>query len=65
MTLKEYLEKHDMTPEEFSTKTGISRASIYRYVNGCKPSKAIAMMIYAATKKKVTMEELRGKNDSG
>jgi transcriptional regulator with XRE-family HTH domain len=60
VTLKEYFEKQDISPEEFSARTGISRASIYRYVNGSKPSRAIAMVIYAATKRKVTMEDLRG-----
>jgi hypothetical protein len=60
VTIKDYFKKHKITPEAFSALTGISRASIYRYMDGHKPSRAIAMVIYAATQRKVTMEELRG-----
>lgn len=60
MTLKEYLEKHDICAVNFAIKAGISIASIYRYMRGTsRPNRLAAARIEEITGGLVKIKELR------
>lgn len=61
MKLLEYLEKADLSTEEFARKVGISAAGMFHYIAGRRlPSNEMALRIQAASSGQVTVKDLRG-----
>jgi transcriptional regulator with XRE-family HTH domain len=58
MTLEEYLKKYRRTQAAFAEESGISRASIIKYLKGEPPKLFYAMKIVKATKGEVSLKEL-------
>lgn len=66
MTLTEYLEKNNLTHEEFAEFLGCSRASVTRWVDGSRrPSARWARFIEVRTDGKVKAKDLRHLNAKG
>lgn len=60
MNLKDYLLKKNISPPRFAVDTGISLSTIYRYMNGERPTLLKAERIQKATNGMVTVKDLRG-----
>ncbi len=58
MKLKEYFEEECIDPVLFSVQSGISVASIYRYMGGRKPNRRNANKIEKLTQGKVRVKDL-------
>lgn len=64
MTLQEFLDNFHIHPQELAFRCGISLASVYNYLGGYNiPSQRIAERIELETNSRVTVKELRGKDD--
>ncbi len=64
MTLHEYLKKYKVSMTVFAFRCGISVASITHYMSGTrKPRQKVAEAIERETAERVTVMELRGKDD--
>lgn len=61
MKLKEYFLENRIDPVRFAVDNGFSVTSIYRYLRGSRPHFPKAVCIEKATKGKVTIQDLRGK----
>jgi hypothetical protein len=62
MKLQDYLLEEKTDPVRFAVDNGFSVASIYRYLKGGRPRFLIAVAIESATKGKVTIKDLRGRD---
>lgn len=56
--LKNYLREHRLEPTEFAVGTGISIASLYRYLAGKKMHRSTAKKIHEATYGELDWEDL-------
>ena len=64
MILKEYLQKSGTNAETFSVRSGVPFSSLYAYMSGRrKPSQRAAEKIEKASKGKITVMEMRGKDN--
>jgi len=62
MKLLEYLEKANLSTEEFARIIGISTTGMFHYLAGRRrPSQKTAIKIEKATQGHVTVKDLRGK----
>jgi hypothetical protein len=61
MKLQDYLLEEKIDPVRFAVDNGFGVASIYRYLKGKRPRFLIAVAIERATKGKVTIKDLRGR----
>ncbi len=62
MKLKEFLLQEKIDPVRFAVDHDFSVSSIYRYMRGGRPHFSIAVALEKATKGKVTVQDLRGKD---
>lgn len=61
MKLLEYLEKANLSTEEFARKVGVSAAGMFHYIAGRRlPSNEMALKIQEASLGNVTLKDLRG-----
>jgi len=60
MKLKDYLEKENITMDEFAAMTDMSKNNVWQIANGRKSGKRVTRIIVAATNGEVTAEELKG-----
>lgn len=65
MTLKEYLRKNRINPYEFALKINIPRVTMWRWLNGYKPSRDNARRLEEVTKGQVTLNEMRPETKDG
>ncbi len=64
MKLKEYLEKYKIKPIEFAVQCNIAISALYFYMSGKRiPYQKTAERIEYETRGRVTVKELRGKDD--
>jgi len=62
--LKEYITKRGITQNEFSRRSGISKAMMSRIMNGREPKIGIVMKIKAATHGQVRPEHWENTNEN-
>lgn len=64
MTLEEFISTFRIHPQELAFRCEISLASVHNYLSGkSTPSQRIAERIELETNSRVTVKELRGKDD--
>lgn len=64
MQIKEFLDAFKVHPQALAFRCQISLASVYKYISGAGvPSQRIAERIELETNGRVTVKEMRGKDD--
>jgi predicted transcriptional regulator len=63
MTLKEYLRKNKINPYEFALQINIPRVTMWRWLNGYKPSWENAKKLEELTKGHVKIADMRPSKD--